>query len=186
MKYKNIIVALLVMAMSNCAIAADSSAAIAFEIDAEIIQVETIHETQKVQRSHIEESCRQTAVRESDADDDFIRPSDIIGGAAGALLGSQLGKGNGKTAIAAVGAVLGSRTGRYLENRHRQTTRQAQYVTTCVPRKVWRTDSEIVERYLIHYRWEGHTATIVSDAAPPGKTIRLSVRAVPILSRQSR
>lgn len=101
----------------------------------------------------------------------------IVGGIAGALLGSQVGGGNGKVAATAAGAIAGAMVGDRVENDGRAvgTGVQEQAVRQC------RTVEAVETRnagYDVTYEYRGHTYTTYMDR-DPGERIRLSVNVVP-------
>ncbi|GAB3459369.1 hypothetical protein GCM10027321_16870 [Massilia terrae] len=100
----------------------------------------------------------------------------MIGGIAGALLGSQVGGGNGKVAAAAAGAIAGAMVGDHVENDGRPVDGgvQEQAVRQC------RNVDEIQTRnagYDVTYEYRGHTYT-QTMSRDPGDRIRLHVSVV--------
>lgn len=96
----------------------------------------------------------------------------VIGGVAGAVLGNQVGKGHGREATTALGAVIGAFTGDRVANRDRgeryeQVPRQVQ---TC------QTVNDVQQRlmgYQVEYEYRGQqfVALLPQDPGP-----RLQVR----------
>jgi uncharacterized protein YcfJ len=102
----------------------------------------------------------------------------VIGGVAGALLGNQVGKGHGREAATALGAVVGAMTGDRLANRDRWERYEdvPREVTTC------RTVSEVQSRivgYQVTYEYRGQQfTTLMRDN--PGSSLRVRVSVDPV------
>lgn len=79
-----------------------------------------------------------------------VNPGSVIGGIAGALLGSQVGGGNGKVAMAALGAVTGAISGDRIAQQQR--TNQPQQVC----RVVQRMEPQI-SGYRVTYQYQQET-----------------------------
>ncbi|OYV47865.1 MAG: hypothetical protein B7X10_03945 [Burkholderiales bacterium 21-58-4] len=94
----------------------------------------------------------------------------ILGGVAGALLGSQVGQGSGRVAAGALGAIAGAITGDRLQNSQAQAAPQTQQVCRDVQRQE-------ISGYEVHYIYAGHQASTVMSY-PPGNTITLEITAV--------
>jgi uncharacterized protein YcfJ len=97
---------------------------------------------------------------------------------AGALLGNQVGKGHGREAATALGAVVGAMTGDRLANRHRweQCEAVAREVTTC--RAVSEVHSRIVG-YQVTCEYRGLQFTrLMRDK--PGSSLRVRVSVDPV------
>ncbi len=94
----------------------------------------------------------------------------ILGGVAGALLGSQVGQGSGRVAAGALGAIAGAITGDRLQNSQAQAAPQAQQVCRDVQRQE-------ISGYEVHYIYAGHQASTVMNY-PPGNTITIEITAV--------
>ncbi len=102
----------------------------------------------------------------------------VIGGVAGALVGNQLGKGHGREAATALGAVVGAFTGDRVANRDRgeryeQVPRQVQ---TC------QTVNEVQNRltgYQVTYEYRGQQFVALLPQDPgPRLQVRVSVEPV--------
>jgi uncharacterized protein YcfJ len=99
----------------------------------------------------------------------------ILGGVAGALLGNQVGKGHGREAATALGAVVGAFSGDALANRDRvpQYQEVPREVTTC------RTVNEAqahISGYRVGYDYRGHAyTTVLRDNPGPALQVRVSV-----------
>lgn len=99
----------------------------------------------------------------------------VVGGVAGALLGNQVGKGHGREAATALGAVVGAFTGDRLANGDRQD----QYEQ--VPREVTscRTVNEVQARitgYRVNYEYRGrHYTALMPENPGPNLQVRVSV-----------
>jgi uncharacterized protein YcfJ len=99
----------------------------------------------------------------------------IIGGVAGALVGNQVGKGHGREAATALGAVVGALGGQALANRdvgpqYQDVPRE---VTTC------RTVNDVQSRingYRVGYEYRGQAySTVLRDNPGPALQVRVSV-----------
>jgi uncharacterized protein YcfJ len=95
-----------------------------------------------------------------------------IGAIAGGLLGSQVGKGNGKVAAAAGGAVVGALSGNYLENRNGSTEPRCRYVET----------AGRPAGYLVTYEYAGRQYTDTFTYPPEGDSVRVRVTVMPLPS----
>ena len=99
----------------------------------------------------------------------------IVGGVAGALLGNQVGKGHGREAATALGAVLGAFTGDRLANRDRrdQYEEVPREVTSC------RTVSDVqtsITGYRVNYEYRGqYYTTMMRENPGPSLQVRVSV-----------
>lgn len=102
----------------------------------------------------------------------------VIGGVAGALLGNQVGKGHGREAATALGAVVGAMAGDRMANRERWEPYEdvPREVTTC------RTVNEVQSRlvgYHVTYEYRGQQfTTLMRDN--PGPTVRVRVSVDPV------
>lgn len=86
-----------------------------------------------------------------------VNPGSVIGGIAGALLGGQVGNGNGRVAMAALGAVSGALAG----DRVAQRSGQPQQVC----RWVQRVEQQL-SGYRVAYAYEGETYETVLPYDP--------------------
>ncbi|UUZ69657.1 glycine zipper 2TM domain-containing protein [Polaromonas sp. P2-4] len=99
----------------------------------------------------------------------------VVGGVAGALLGNQVGKGHGREAATALGAVVGAFAGDHIANRDRleQYEEVPREVTTC------RTVSDVQTRiagYRVNYEYRGQQFTTLMHENPgPSLQVRVSV-----------
>jgi uncharacterized protein YcfJ len=102
----------------------------------------------------------------------------VIGGVAGALLGNQVGKGHGREAATALGAVVGAVAGDRIANRDRGDSYDEvpREVTTC------RTVNEVRSRvigYDVTYEYRGQLFTkLMRDN--PGSSLRVRVSVDPV------
>ncbi len=102
----------------------------------------------------------------------------IVGGVAGAVLGNQVGKGHGREAATALGAVVGAFAGDRVANQGRQEQYQV------VPREVrnCRTVTEVQSRiagYRVSYDYRGqHYTTMMRENPGPNLQVRVSVEPV--------
>jgi uncharacterized protein YcfJ len=99
----------------------------------------------------------------------------VIGGVAGALLGNQVGRGHGREAATALGAVVGAFSGDAIANRDRgpQYLEVPREVTTC------RTVNDVQTRingYRVGYEYHGQAyTTMLRDNPGPALQVRVSV-----------
>ncbi len=99
----------------------------------------------------------------------------VIGGVAGALLGNQVGRGHGREAATALGAVVGAFTGDRMANGDEQVQYQE------VPREVTscRTVNDVQTRvagYRVDYEYHGQSyTTMLHDNPGPTLQVRVSV-----------
>jgi uncharacterized protein YcfJ len=99
----------------------------------------------------------------------------VIGGVAGAVLGNQVGKGHGREAATALGAVVGAFTGDRVQNQNRVELyeEQPREVTTC------RTVNEVQNRiagYRVNYEYRGQQfTTVMRDNPGANLQVRVSV-----------
>lgn len=99
----------------------------------------------------------------------------VIGGVAGALLGNQVGKGHGREAATALGAVVGAVAGDRIANRDRGDSYDEvpREVTTC--RMVNEVRSRVVG-YDVTYEYRGQLFTkLMRDNPGPSLRVRVSV-----------
>lgn len=102
----------------------------------------------------------------------------VLGGLAGAIIGSQVGKGNGRVAAGAVGAATGAIVGDRVQNSGAQagtTTSQPKTIQRCRVIDSWQTRSL---GYDVTYEYRGRTFT---ETLPynPGSKLRLRVQFTP-------
>lgn len=91
-----------------------------------------------------------------------VNPGSVIGGIAGALLGSQAGGGNGKLALTALGAVTGAMTGDRIVQQQRSQPQQQ-----C--RAVQRVEQQISGyRVTYEYQQEVYQAIVPYDPSRGG------------------
>ena len=100
----------------------------------------------------------------------------VVGGLAGALIGNQVGRGHGREAATAVGAVFGALTGDNIANRGRFEQPYepvSREVTTC------RTVSDVQSRivgYRVDYEYRGQRfSTLMQDQPGAFVPVRVSV-----------
>ena len=99
----------------------------------------------------------------------------IIGGIAGALLGSQVGGGNGRIAAAASGAIAGAVVGDRVDNQNNGSVTSQQQVRQC------RTVDHYESRnngYQVTYDYKGRNYTSIMSY-DPGDKVRLRVSVEP-------
>ncbi|HWI82297.1 glycine zipper 2TM domain-containing protein [Ramlibacter sp.] len=99
----------------------------------------------------------------------------IVGGVAGALLGNQVGRGHGREAATALGAVVGAFAGDRVANGNRPAPYEEvpREVTTC------RTVNEVQSRiagYRVGYEYRGqYYTTFMHEQPGPNLQVRVSV-----------
>ena len=102
----------------------------------------------------------------------------VLGGVAGAIVGNQVGKGHGREAATALGAVVGAFAGDRMANRDRweQYEEVPREVTTC--RTVSETQTRIVG-YQVNYEYRGqHFSTLMREK--PGRYLQVRVSVDPV------
>lgn len=143
-----------------------------FYDQARVRGVEPRYETVNVPR----EECSRHWVSERHAVGPQHNPGGlVIGGVAGALLGNQVGKGHGREAATALGAVVGAVAGDRIANRDRGDTYDEvpREVTTC--RTVNEGRSRVVG-YDVTYEYRGQLFTkLMRDNPGPSLRVRVSV-----------
>lgn len=98
----------------------------------------------------------------------------IIGGVAGAILGNQVGGGNGRIAATAAGAITGAIVGDRMENGDSPTT-YGQSSRHCRTVDHWESRNN---GYAVTYDYHGHRYTNVMPY-DPGERLRINVSIVP-------
>jgi len=90
----------------------------------------------------------------------------IIGGITGALVGNQIGRGHGREAATAVGAI-----GDRVQNQRGDESREPHTIRRCQDLERWENR---LTGYRVMYEYGGHRyATLMSN--DPGKTVRVRV-----------
>jgi uncharacterized protein YcfJ len=102
----------------------------------------------------------------------------VLGGVAGALIGNQVGRGHGREAATALGAVVGAFTGDKLANRDRWESSEQipREVTTC--RNVEDVQTRIVG-YQVTYEYRGQQFTTLLPENP-GRFVQVRVSVDPV------
>jgi uncharacterized protein YcfJ len=127
-----------------------------------------------VQEKYSQGSSRRVCDREpGSSSGNNIGAGTALGAVAGGLLGAQVGKGNGRVATAAGGAVVGALSGNYIENRNTQTSGETRchYEESGGGRPVG---------YLVTYEYDGRTYTESFTYPPEGNTVRVRVTVTPL------
>jgi uncharacterized protein YcfJ len=106
----------------------------------------------------------------------------VIGGIAGALLGSQVGSGNGKVAAAAAGGIAGAMMGNQVDNQNNAYAPQTQEQAVQRCRNV-DTVEQRAAGYDVTYDYRGHSYTAFMNS-DPGDRIRLHVSVDPVQYQQ--
>ena len=106
-----------------------------------------------------------------------------LGGIAGALLGNQVGKGHGREAATAVGAVVGALAGDHLGNQNgwgggyqQSAPQQQRQVQSC------RTVNDMQSRltgYQVEYEYRGQVYSTVTRENP-GRTLPVRISVAPV------
>ncbi|MFC5550252.1 glycine zipper 2TM domain-containing protein [Massilia aerilata] len=99
--------------------AAATFGANAAEVMATITNVSPVY-SERVQNQQVCDMVYNDQAQQAGA----VNPGSVIGGIAGALLGSQVGGGNGKVAMAALGAVTGAISGDRIAQQQRSNPQQ--------------------------------------------------------------
>ena len=95
-----------------------------------------------------------------------------IGAVTVGLLGAQVGKGNGKVAASAAGAVVGALSGNYIENNNRQPTNGGS-------RCYYPDGDSKPSGYRVTYEYMGRTYTDNFSNPPNGDEIKVRVTIAP-------
>ncbi len=153
------------LAMSSVVQAAD------FQDYAKVVNVTPI-----VERVSMPEQRCHTEYRQVTHEGERRVGGSVIGGITGAIVGNQIGKGNGRTAATAVGAIAGAVVGDRIQNDRSQGYVSEEPVQRChaVDRYETRTTG-----YQVTYKYHGETYTSVMDR-DPGDRIRVAVSINPI------
>ena len=143
--------------------------------NARVIGVEAQYENVSVPR----QECRAEWVSEARPAGGRNYGGAVVGGRAGALLGNQVGRGHGREAATAVGAVIGALTGDNHANRGRWEQPYEpveREVTSC------RTVSDVQSRivgYRVDYEYRGQRfSTLMLDQPGAFVPVRVSVEPV--------
>lgn len=137
-----------------------------FTDTAKVVSSKPIYQTYTTQECHL-----VTVAAPPQAPQERQMGGSILGGVAGALLGSQIGQGSGRVAAGALGAIAGAITGDRIQNDQAQAAAPQQQQ---VCRDVQRQE---ITGYEVHYVYAGHRASTVTNY-PPGPTINIAITAV--------
>lgn len=165
---KNIIFAVLSavsMVATNCAFAAYD--------DVAVIKSVTPIQGEQAQQQQVCESIQVLAP----APQSRSITGSMLGGLAGALLGNQVGGGNGRMAATAVGAIAGAMTGDRVDNQ--QNMPQASQQQTC---RWVRSSVPSVVGFLVTYEYNGRTYQNMLPFDPTqggNSSLRVSVSVLP-------
>lgn len=132
-----------------------------FEATAQVVSSQPIYQAVTTQNCHTETITTQPAQQAQGYG------GSIIGGIAGALLGSQVGGGTGRIVAGAAGAIAGSMVGNHLENNQAQPATYTQQVCTPV------TSQQIVG-YGVTYSIGGQQGS-VNMTHQPGATMPVNI-----------
>lgn len=115
------------------------------------------------------QECFQVPVQQSQGSQSTLNAGTVLGGIAGALLGAQVGQGNGKVAAGALGAVGGALAGNSINQGQQQGgTRQ----------ECHDVQKQVVSGYQVEFMLGGKykgSATVPSAPSAPGDTIQVSI-----------
>ncbi|HQT25194.1 MAG TPA: glycine zipper 2TM domain-containing protein [Burkholderiales bacterium] len=136
-----------------------------FTDTAKVVSSRPIYQTYTTQECHM-----VTVEAPPQAQGERQMGGSILGGVAGALLGSQVGQGSGRVAAGAVGAIAGAIAGDRIQNSQAQSGPTQQQVCRDVQRRE-------ITGYEVRYIYAGHRASTVTNY-PPGNTINIEVTAV--------
>lgn len=101
-----------------------------------------------------------------------------IGGIAGALVGNQIGRGNGRNAATALGAVTGALVGDNVANNNQYRGPQYQDRTIQRCSTINNSRSELMG-YLVEYEYRGQIVTIRTQDKPVGNKLKLRIDVIP-------
>jgi uncharacterized protein YcfJ len=164
---------LILSALGVCALPLAQAQAGDFEDFGRVVRVQPRIEQVRTPRQECRTDYVQAPVQQQRS-----QAGTVIGGIAGALLGSQVGHGNGKVAAAAAGAIASGTVGDNIDNNGRDYSPQVQEqaVQRC------RTVDSVQERtngYDVTYDYRGHTYSTVMNQ-DPGNRVRLRVSVEPV------
>jgi uncharacterized protein YcfJ len=106
----------------------------------------------------------------------------VLGGVAGALLGSQVGGGNGRLAATALGAVGGMLAGNSMDSQGATVTQPSvtqQQVQRCVTEN---QQTQVLNGYKVTYEYNGKLSSYISPKAPPTGQIQVNIQTTPIIN----
>lgn len=165
--------ALIAIALLSAAARAAAAQPDSFIDHARVRHVEPEYESVQVPR----QECGSQWVTEPPAANNRHYGGVIIGGVAGAVLGNQVGKGRGREAATAAGAVIGALAGDRIANGSRWQADEpsAREVTRC--HTVVDVENRITG-YRVEYEYNGrHYTTFMRDE--PGHTMPVKVTVAP-------
>ncbi len=142
--------------------------------NARVTSVDPQYESVRVPR----QECSDRWISESRRGGGHEYGGAVLGGVAGALIGNQVGRGHGREAATALGAVVGAFTGDNLASRDRwdSTEPVQREVTTC--RDVEDVQTRIAD-YQVTYDYRGQQFTTLMHENPgPFVQVRVSVEPV--------
>lgn len=122
-------------------------AAAAFNANAKDVTANIVNVT-PVYSDRVQETQVCDVIQGGQQQQSAVNPGSIIGGIAGALLGGEVGNGNGRVAMSALGAVTGALAG----DRVAQRSTQPQQVCRWVQR-----NEQQITGYRVVYAYEGET-----------------------------
>jgi uncharacterized protein YcfJ len=161
---------LIITAMGFCALPLAQAAQ--FEDFGRVVRVQPRVEQIRVPRQECRTEYVQVPVQQQRSG-----AGSVVGGIAGALLGSQVGGGNGKVAAAAAGAIAGSMIGDRVESNNNANVAQVQEQAVRQCRTVEAIETR-TSGYDVTYEYQGHTYTSLMNR-DPGNRVRLRVSVEP-------
>lgn len=144
-------------------------------------QVEQINRPRQDCRTEYVQVNRQVPSREQPHQAERSNGGAIIGGIAGAIIGNQVGRGNGRTAATAAGAVIGAISGDRIDNGSGSGQVVTETVTSEQPVQRCRTVDHWESRttgYSVSYEYKGRSYTAVLPY-DPGTRLKVNVSVTP-------
>lgn len=129
-----------------------------------------------VERVSMPEQRCHTEYRQVTREEDRRVGGSILGGLTGAIVGNQIGRGNGRTAATAVGAITGAVVGDRIQNGQGRETVSEEPVQRC---QVVDHYQDRTTGYNVTYKYHGETYTTVMNH-DPGNRLRVVVTVHPI------
>jgi len=129
--------------------------------------------------------CKEVRKKVRDYDDgyysdynDSLGVDTLVGVASGAIIGSQIGKGNGRVAAQIVGGLLGAKVAHEIRNNYNQEPRRyasnSRYVTTteCYDVREQGIKRKVITGYKNHFTYNGDRHYKITDR--PLQRVRIS------------
>lgn len=150
------------IAIAFCAVTTINASA--KEVAASIVNVSPVY-SDHVQQQQVCDTVQYDQPQQGSS----VNAGSVIGGIAGALLGSQVGNGNGRVAMAALGAVTGAISGDRISQRNVQPQQACRWVQ--------RIDQQ-VSSYRVTYEYQGdvYQAVLPYDPSRGGTVSTVAVQ----------